>query len=370
VNPVGPRGVGAMPDLSEYLTNIPDTMVRHLVSEIVQFKIQETFNVVEWITKAFWHLSTTDKEFLSIASSFANGINPAREFSKIFGESTLKERKELDLWMQEKRFIKSSSYLKDVEKEIRQWSSVKTNSQILSEIRDVVDYRHHLMVQRLTSNKFNPPPFDQKIERIHRINHFDDIHKEAVNCVDICPMSRILVSASNDCSVKVIDLSDLTLMNDIIIQDQGRKKIKAVCIDSHHNVVFVNEDNLLRIYSILEGVYISEFKGDKLPDYTDKIPNQAAQFTVDYNYLAFRNSSTTILLFDMRTKTICKKYSTDGKMDDYSISPYTDLIAAALSIDCEVVILDMATGQKVCSHETDCRFLTLIIRPSIHYSVG
>lgn len=51
------------------------------------------------------------------------------------------------------------------------------------------------------------------------IKNFNDTFKSSVNCIDICPWSKILVSASSDGTARIVDLDTCRLMQDPVISD-------------------------------------------------------------------------------------------------------------------------------------------------------
>ena len=94
-----------------------------------------------------------------------------------------------------------------------------------------------------------------------------------------------------------------------------------MAIDDKHNVAYVDETNKISIFSIEQGKVIAEYQGGSLSELTDIIPNQACQFTSDFNYLAFRANANKIVLFDMLTKGLVKEYQSGEKINDFTISP-------------------------------------------------
>ena len=119
----------------------------------------------------------------------------------------------------------------------------------------------------------------------------------------------------------MIDLETLTPVKDLVISDRDSKSIKSVCIDDTHIVAFVNEDNVLRMYSIDEGLITAEYAGEKMEEYNEFIPTKACQFTSDFNYICFRSSSKKVTIFDVKTKQIVKEINTTEIIQDYSVSP-------------------------------------------------
>jgi len=343
--------------LAEYLSAIPDPNIRGVISQIAQAKLRETHGILDWITKALWNLSHNCPGFLDkIIQNVRKSNQMISKFSQLFQKTSQSEKEFFQTFVKKEGFL--GKYKKDYAKEIQfeaEFTSNKPLSTQLEELRDLADYRHHLIMQKLAIKRFNPAPVIQDLKKIIKINNFDNIHKDSVNCIDICPFGKILASASSDGTIKFIDLEEMSQISELVIRDNNSKKIKAVCLDDKHNVVYVNEDNLLRIYNLNDSRVIAEYQGESLLDLTDLIPNQTCQFTSDFNYLAFRASSTKIVLFDMLSKGIVKEIVADEKIDDFTISPQRDYIALAIYSECLTEIISISDGKKVASLKLDCK---------------
>jgi hypothetical protein len=72
------------------------------------------------------------------------------------------------------------------------------------------------------------------------------------------------------------------------MKDPDGHSIKSVALDNKNNVAYVNDQNVLRIFSLLAQKNIAMYQGGSLQDYTDSIPPEVIQFTGNYHYLAFR----------------------------------------------------------------------------------
>jgi WD40 repeat protein len=149
----------------------------------------------------------------------------------------------------------------------------KTVHAMLEELRDVADYKHHVIMQKLVVKRFQPAPVIQDLTKVVQIVKFDNVHKDAVNCVDIDPLGKLLVSASSDGTIRFIDLESMKEINELVVRTINKKKIKAICIDDKHNVAYVDETNKISIYSIGQGKVIAEYQGGSLSELTDIIPN-------------------------------------------------------------------------------------------------
>ena len=95
-----------------------------------------------------------------------------------------------------------------------------------------------------------------------------------------------------------------------------------------------------------------------MTDYIDVIPNQACQFTSDFNFLAFRSGGKKITLFDMYSKGIVKEYESGEMMNDFTISPQRDYIATAIYAECMTEIMSVSSGEKVAEFKTDSNFIS------------
>lgn len=144
---------------------------------------------------------------------------------------------------------------------------------MLEELRDVADYKHHVIMQKLVVKKFQPAPVIQNMSKVVQIMKFDSLHNESVNCVDIDPLGKLLVSASSDGTMRFIDLETMSQIPELILRPRNKHKIMAICIDDKHNVAYVDEKNKISIYSINQGKVIAEYKGGDLSELTDIIPN-------------------------------------------------------------------------------------------------
>lgn len=165
------------------------------------------------------------------------------------------------------------------------------------------------------------------------------------------PYGKLLVSGSNDGSLKFIDLETMTQIEELVYQPSARTQIKSVCIDDKHNVAYVDSSNKLSVFSIEQGKVIAEYQGGYLSEIIDIIPSQACQFTSDYSYLAFRADPTKIVLFDMLTKNIVKEYNCSDRIYDFSMSPQRDYMAFAIYSECKGEIHNLIDGSVISALE-------------------
>ena len=342
---------------AEYLSAIPDQKIRSTISQIAKIKIQELHKLLDFYTKAFWSITHNHSQFLSKLTNLLNKDSSLiTSFKTQFSSSTSADIQFLEDYLKFNHLTPQNYNLKrEVYFEAEFSGSSKPLAKQLDEIRDLADYQHHVVMRKLAVKSFEPAPIVQSMKKVSKIVNFDKLHKDAVNCVDICPFGKLLITASSDGTIKCIDLETMTQIREVTVSDNHQKKLKSVCIDDNHNIAYVNEDNVLRIYSIEQGVVIAEYKGENLMELTDIIPNQACQYTSDYNYLAFRSSSTKITLFDMVSKGIVKEYFCDDKINDFSISSQKDYIALAIYSECSTEILSLATGEKVCEMKVESK---------------
>lgn len=130
---------------------------------------------------------------------------------------------------------------------------------MLEEVRDLADYKHHVIMQKLVVKKFQPAPVVQDLTKLVQIVTFDKIHNDGINCVDMDPYGKILVSGSNDGFLKFLDLETMSTIDELVHKPYPDTKIKAVCIDDKHNVAYVDMQNKLSIFSIEQGKVIAEY---------------------------------------------------------------------------------------------------------------
>lgn len=341
--------------LAERLTLIGSESLRSLISNIAKTKLDETFFFLDQMTKIFHKLCMEDPNFDLKAKAF-DTEQLVLELKSVFQKEAKDSISALNLTLQRFKLAQNDTHMTNLDTGLA-LAKPRALFDKIQEMKELADYRHHEMLQKIVQKQFNSAPMVQNMKQIQRVVKFDKMHRDAVNCIDICPMAKLLVSGSSDGTVKVVDLENMNEIKEINIHDHERKAIKAVCIDDKLNIVFVNEDNLLRIYSIYRGVTVAEYQGEALPDFADYIPTQAVQFTSDFTYLAFRNSSTTITIFDMRTKQIVRVVTCNDKIYDYSISPQRDLIAVAIYSECKILLIDIASGSIVSEHKLDCKLL-------------
>lgn len=335
--------------MAEYLSGIPDPIIRAFISDLAKKKISETHVFLDWISKAINHLSNHCTGFLDTLSQHLKSSNKMiSTLEAKFIQSNQQEMELFKTYISKNGFV--SGYKSKFEDEIKFEASISRSkhlTKMLEELRDLGDYKHHLIMQKLVVKKFHPAPVIQDMNKVVQILKFDKLHKDSVNCVDIDPFGKLLVTASSDGTIKFIDLETMKSINELVIRPRNHHKIKAVCIDDKHNVAYVDETNMLSIYSIEQGKVIAEYKGGNLSELTDIIPNQACQFTSDFNYLAFRSEADKIVLFDMLTKGLVKEYKSTDKIHDFTISPQRDYIAFAIYSECMTEIHNVRDGNMV-----------------------
>lgn len=108
---------------------------------------------------------------------------------------------------------------------------------------------------------------------MYKRKNFDNMHKERVNCVDICPYGRLMASGSSDGAIKFVDLDELSVFNELTIQEPDNKGVFSLCIDDKHNLAYVNESNLLRVINLSQNHCIFKHQGQTLSELTDEIPD-------------------------------------------------------------------------------------------------
>lgn len=357
-------------ELPDYLSQIPDVGIRQFMSNLAKVKIEETYELLDWYTKAIWFLTSNAPNFGSKLSNLIQTNHQIFEnLKKLFHQSSLSEMKGLKKNFDKFKLL--TGYKKSFEDEIKfesEFTKGKSLQQKVREVEELADYNYHVIKNKLQVKKFRPAPVVQDLKDILQVIKFDDWHKDSVNCIDICPAGKLLASASSDGTVRFIDLESMKTFPEITINVPGQKKVHSVALDDKQNVAFVTEDNTMYIYNIVYGNFIASYKGEKLSGYGNDIPNQCVQFTSDFYYVGFRKSSNELLIFDMYSKQIVKEFKSGDKIEDYSISPQKDLIALAIYAECSVEIHDMLTGALVSKYSLDCNFI--LKRPNFYCSVG
>jgi WD40 repeat protein len=154
----------------------------------------------------------------------------------------------------------------------------------------------------------------------------------------------LLASGSTDGTVQFVDLDDMEHFKDITIKEPNKKGIFSVCFDNKHNLAYVNEDNLLRVHSLSMNHTVFTYKGEALTEWTDFIPDQAAQFTSDFSKLVFRAGPKLIVFLNLALQGVEKKITTNDKIDDFSISAQMDYLATASYEALETEIYETATN--------------------------
>lgn len=361
--------------MAEYVSAIPDGVIRHFMSDLATKKIAETHLFLEWISKAMHQLALNCPKFIDRLSAHLRTTNKMVETMKEgFILSTQNEMTKFKNYISENGF--AAGFKATFEDEIKfrgSFSSAKSVAQMLEEVRDLADYKHHMIMQKLVVKKFQPAPVIQDLSKLVQIVAFDKIHSEGINCVDMDPYGKILVSGSNDGYLKFVDLETMSPIEELVHKPYPNTQIKAVCIDDKHNVAYVDSSNKLSIFSIEQGKVIAEYQGGFLSELVDIIPAQACQFTSDYNYLAFRSESGKIVLFDMLTKSIVKEYNSSEKINDFSISPQRDYMAFAIYSECMTEIHDIKDGSKISELDLDRKEAGFTLSNSsanIHCPVG
>ena len=111
---------------------------------------------------------------------------------------------------------------------------------LMQELKEMADYSHQKILKKIEVKKLVYPQVIHNLKKMKKINHFNNVHADSVNCIDICPFGKLLVSASNDGTIKMIDLEALDPVKDLVIRDRNNRAIKSVCIDDKHTIAYVN----------------------------------------------------------------------------------------------------------------------------------
>ena len=198
-------------NMAEYLSGIPDPAIRAFVSDLAKKKIAETHLYLDWVTKALHHLSNNCTNFLARLNQHLRSSNKFVETMQAqFCKSSQKEMEIFKQYVSQNGF--TSGYKAKFEDEIKfeaSFSRSKHLTQMLEEFRDLADYKHHIIMQKLVVKKFQPAPVIQEMNKVVQIMKFDKQHSDSVNCVDIDPIGKLLVSASSDGTIRFIDLETM-----------------------------------------------------------------------------------------------------------------------------------------------------------------
>ena len=228
--------------MAEYVTGIPDGPIRHFMSELASKKVAETHLFLEWVSKAMHQLAHNCPKFIDRLSSHLRTTNKMIECLKeSYVTSTQNEMSTFKNYISDNGF--ATGFKATFEDEVKfrgSFTNSKSVAEMLEEVRDLADFKHHLIMQKLVVKKFQPAPVVQDLTKLVQIVTFDKIHNDSINCVDLDPYGKILVSGSNDGSLKFVDLESMNPIEELAYSPSPSTKIKAVCIDDKHNVAFVD----------------------------------------------------------------------------------------------------------------------------------
>lgn len=142
--------------MAEYVSAIPDGVIRHFMSELANLKIAETHIFLEWVSKAMHQLVFNCPKFIErLSAHLRTGSKMAETMKESFVLSTQNEMSKFKNYISENGF--ATGFKATFEDEVKfrgSFSSSKSVASMLEEIRDLADYKHHIIMQKLVIKKF------------------------------------------------------------------------------------------------------------------------------------------------------------------------------------------------------------------------
>lgn len=142
--------------MAEYVSAIPDPACRNFVSELAAKKITETHFYLEWVAKVMHQLAVNCPKFMDRLNIHLRSTNKMIECVKeSFAVSTQNEMAALKTYISENGF--ASGFNTSFQDEIQfkgSFNNSKSVAQMLEEVRDLADYKHHVIMQKLVVQKF------------------------------------------------------------------------------------------------------------------------------------------------------------------------------------------------------------------------
>jgi WD40 repeat protein len=345
------------------------------VCSLAQEKVRQTFAVIDYFTKAIYSASKNVPGFIShFKESFGiNTTQSRKEFSVMAAQHANAEIKALTDHIQKVQDFKKfrETYDTVLQRELKAGANLSMYN-IADQLKEAVDFNEHLIRRKNFKKRAIAPPSVLNISECYKIKAFDNLHFEKVNCVDICPFSKLQASGSSDGTIRLVDLEDLTVFSELTLKEPQKKGIFSLCIDDKHNITYVNEDNLLRVINLSLNHCVFTFQGQPLKELTDQIPEQTVQYTRDYRHLVFRTGPRTINFFLPNNNYVMeKKIMTSDKILDFSIAATCDYLATASYEALETEIYETTNGQVVSKYKFDTPIFVVQWAPNgIHLVYG
>lgn len=361
-------------DLFNYISDIPDPDVAGIVCSLAQEKLKQTFAVLDQFVKS---TLSAIKAFPDFSLQFKGNFGPEGKLRTEYLTTLAKDaNQELKILLD--HIFKLGSYRQgkdayevglNAELKLAAGLSIQHMSE---QLKELVDYNQHVIRRRNFKKRAEPVPPVRTLTECYKQKDFDNIHKEKVNCVDICPFSKLMASGSSDGTIKFVDLDDLTYFPEMTIVEPQKKQIFSLCIDNQHNIAFVNESNLLKVVNLSTNHAFFSYQGQSLQELTDEVPDQAVQFTPDSRHLVFRSGAKEIVFFQTQNKMAQeKRLILENKIRDFSIAATCDFLATASYEALETEIYGCNTGHLVSKHKFEIPIFTVQWAPNgIHLLFG
>lgn len=362
-------------DLFDYLSDIPDPDVATIVCSIVQEKVKQAYAVVDHFTKAIANASklipTFDSQF---KAAFKDATGSARkEISVLFAKEASVCIKALTEHITKVKDFKQykANFESDLQRDLKTASGLSIQA-IADSLKEAVDFNQHVIRRKNFKKRAIPPPTVLNITECYKIKHFDSMHIEKVNCIDICPFNKLQASGSSEGQIKLVDLEEMSQFDELTIQEPSKKGIFSLCINDKHHITYVNEDNLLRVIDLSMNHCIFKFQGQPLQELTDEIPDQAVQYTHNFKHLVFRSGARQINFFSTTYGyQLEKKVLTTDKIRDFSIAATCDYLATASYEALETEVYETTNGQLVSKLKFDVPIFVVQWAPNgIHLVFG
>jgi WD40 repeat protein len=361
-------------DLFTYLCEIKDPDIAAILCAVSQEKVRQTFSVLDNFVKAAWAACSAMPDFaVQFKQLFQTPDCKSRqEFSALIGKNGTAELKHLTDHITKLTSYKKTkdSYESSLNAELKLSANLSVQN-IADQLKELVDFSQHTIRRKNFKRRSPPAPAVQTLTECYKQKDFDNLHKEKVNCVDICPYSRLLASGSSDGTIRFVDLDDLAVFKELVLTEPEKKGIFSLCIDNNHSVAYVNESNLLRVVDLSLNHVIFKYQGQVLGELTDEITEQTVQFTPDFKHLAFRSGPKTILFFCRKTLALERKIETKDKIRDFSVAAACDYLATASYEALETEIYETYAGHLVSKTKFDSPVFSVQWAPNgIHLLFG
>ena len=362
-------------DLFDYLSDIPDPDIATIVCAISQEKVRQTYAVLDQFTKSIFNASKLIPNFgTQFKAAYKDAAGPARkELSVLFAQQANAAIQALTGHISKAKDFKQykPTYDADLQRDLKSASNLSIQA-VADSLKEAIDFNQHVIRRKNFKKRTIPPPAVLNITECYKINHFDSMHIEKVNCVDICPFNKLQASGSSEGQIKLVDLEEMRAFDELTIQEPSKKGIFSLCINDRHHITYVNEDNLLRVIDLSMNHCIFKFQGHPLQELTDEIPDQAVQYTHNFKHLVFRAGARQICFFSTTNGyQMEKKIVTTDKIRDFSIAATCDYLATASYEALETEVYETTNGQLVSKLKFDVPIFVVQWAPNgIHLVFG